>query len=98
MTAQISSLSTEYVEVRLRNLDNDPTDADVDMAFKATGEPETDDWVSATWETRGSAYFARCLVGPEGSTDPGNGSYTVWVRVTADPEIPIIPAGRLKIT
>lgn len=96
--AEISSLSTEYVEVPIRHLDTDPTTYDVDMAFKTSGEPELADWVTSIWETRGTSYIARCLVGPEGSTQLDDGSYDVWVRITATPELPHIKAGRLRIS
>jgi hypothetical protein len=59
-------------------------------------------WFSAEWassESTGSGgYLAQCLVGPGGTVQLAPGSYQVWVMVTDNPEIPVLPAYLLTIS
>lgn len=80
-----------------------PTTDTVEMAFMATdGEPTAPDWKSASWETdtgpNPDRYYARCLVGPTGTVALVDGRYSVWVRVTDAPEVPIRRVGVLQVT
>jgi hypothetical protein len=103
---EISALSLAYVRVQVRNKQSgaytDPTGGTVQMAFPAVGvDPVSGDWKTASWETDPTptppAYYARCLVGPAGTVALAAGTYDTWVKVTATPEIPILPAGPMKV-
>lgn len=101
MTAVIATISDEYclVDIRARL---DPTADVVEMAFMATTDkPGDDDWQTGSWEPYGGRgpYVARCLIGDgDDAVALDAGKYTVWVRITDDPEIPAKPAGNLIIT
>lgn len=89
---QVDALSTVYIWVPViapLDLSADP----VSLAFKTTGKPSGGDWHAAAWDDKA----ARILIGPGGVALTA-GTYTVWVKVTDDPEIPVIPAGSLVIT
>lgn len=103
MTIRLSSLSLEYVKVPVSATESgqavDPTDLGVEMAFTTNGnEPAAEDWRAGDWETAGSKYLARCLVGPAGAIELDDGAYVIWLRVTADPEIPVKRVGALVVT
>lgn len=101
----IAAASLEYVRVRLdaeeAGVQVDPTSLTVSMAFMVSGSPVSGDLKTASWEvdetTRPTTYYARCLVGPGGAVALKPGIYTVWVKVTDSPEVPLIPAGPLKV-
>ena len=100
---QISSLTKEYVRVAVAATEAGapviPTGDVVQMAFTVNGaDPVGGDWKSATWETSGSIYYARCLVGPGGTVALAVGHYLVWVKVTDSPEVPVRSAGFLDVT
>lgn len=58
-------------------------------------EPQDDDWTEA--ENYGAG--ARLLVGPGSPFGVmTEGDYVVWVRVTANPEQPVMRAGILNVT
>lgn len=73
----------------------------VEFAFTLRDEEPTD-WVTGAWASTtplaNGAYTARCLVGPGGAITLIPGTYTVSVKVTDDPEIPVIDCGQLVIT
>jgi hypothetical protein len=69
------------------------------MAFPSRGvAPVSGDWKTAAWETDSTTtpatYYARLLVGP-GGTAYQAGTYDVYVKVTDNPEIPVLLAGEL---
>ncbi len=101
-TITLSPISTEYVRVPISATEAgtpvDPTSYPVDMAFVATGEPATGDWHSASWETAGTVFYARILVGPAGGLALARGTYTIWVRITAGLEQPVQEVGLLVVT
>lgn len=75
----------------------DPTDDVVEMQFLSSGAPEEADWIASDWltviEGGATVHKARCLVGttPEpGDATLDRGTYRCWVRVTDNPEIPIL--------
>ena len=74
----------------------------VDFAF-TTGSNRPDTWYTGSWDTRATngthTYWAQILIGP-GSSGPilAVGRYMVWIRITDNPEQPIIPVGWLAIT
>lgn len=98
-TATISSMSKEFVLVPVaakeEGLPIDPTSSPVEMAF-APADTDPEEWNAATWETAGSKYYARCLVGP-GVVELEKGLLQVWVRVTDNPEVPVLRAGELRV-
>lgn len=98
----LPATSTEYVKVPIvatsAGAEVDPTSEPVELAFVPSGgTPEEADWKDGTWETEGSSREARCLVGPAGvvSLDPGD--YSIWVRVTADFETPVLLVGAVTV-
>lgn len=103
---EISVLSLAYVRIGIRlrqaGATVDPTGFTVQLAFPATGvSPVSGDWKTASWETDATltpdAYCARCLVGPAGTVTLAAGTYDVWAKITASPEIPVINAGPMKV-
>lgn len=80
----------------------DPTGDIVAMAFlPADISPIFSDWNAGIWETIGTTpwatYNALCLVGPGGTFVPVKGVYSIWVRVTDNPEIPGELVGTLTV-
>lgn len=98
--ADLSYVRVEVVHTQ-SGLVQSPTGDVVTMAFMTSGQPTSGDFKTANWETDATGnptrYFARCLVGPGGTTTLGVGVYVVWVKVTDSPEIPVKPAGELEI-
>jgi hypothetical protein len=99
----ISSLATLNVQVPVSatiggSLYN-PTNDVVAMAFMTgSAKPGTLDWVTGSWDTApGPVYLAQCLVGPSGGKSLGVGVYTVWIRITDNPEQPVDVVGTLTI-
>jgi hypothetical protein len=42
-------------------------------------------------------YIAQCLVGPDGGVTLATGTYTIWVKVTDNPQVPVEPVDLLQI-
>lgn len=102
MSLRIPLSSTEYVKVPIKVKEDgvfiDPTGFGVKVAFVAANQaPAAEDWLDAQWETSGSDYLARLLVGPEGQT-LAPGSYSVWVQVLGNPEKVVRRSGRLLVS
>jgi hypothetical protein len=67
-----------------------PTGDTVQIALTSTNrEPAGGDWISAVWEVSGSQYTALALITPG---QYSAGTYYPWVKVTDNPETPVIPA------
>lgn len=97
----ISVLSTEYVGVQVSAAVNgapfNPTVEPVQFAFMIVGPPSNSDWQLGVWETDpGPSYFAKCLIGPGGFALPAN-VYTMWIKISGNPEIPVQPVGLLNV-
>lgn len=81
-----------------------PTADTVEMTFIPPGTSAvgaqwfTGEWASSESVGGGGSYLAQCLVGPGGTTQLAPGSYQVCVRVTDNPEIPVMNAYLLTIT
>lgn len=89
MPPEIVSLSKEYVYVPVK-AGVDLAALPVEVALTTNGaEPVGADWRTAAWDQG----RARVLVGPL-----PDGRYSVWVRVTATPEVPVMKAGLLDVT
>lgn len=73
----------------------------VEFAFTLRDDKPTT-WLPGAWASTtplaDGRYTARCMVGPGGVITLAPGTYTVTVRVTDDPEIPVIPCGQIIIT
>lgn len=104
MSAVISDLSTVFVRSRILATVSgaiyNPTADVVEVAFKAPGvDPAGPDWHAASWETAGTAYYARLLIGPAGGFVLAVGTYIMWIRITDAPEVPVLEApGTVRIT
>ena len=98
--------SRQYVQAdiaaTLQGQPYNPTADLVEFAFTTANDRPTT-WYTGGWDGTNtipgsSAYRAQVLVGPV-STGPtlAPGTYTVWIRITDNPEQPIIPVGQLNI-
>jgi hypothetical protein len=104
----LSHLSTEYVLVPVAatksGVPYNPTGDTVQFAFMPTPTqvPQVSDWVAGAWDTDTSnvlyPYSAKCLVGPSGTTTLGIGSYIIYIKITDNPEIPVLIGGQLAIS
>jgi hypothetical protein len=104
----MNHLSTQYVLIPVAatkaGVSYNPTGDTVQFAFMplATQVPQVSDWVSGSWQTDSSSllypYLAQCLVGPAGTITLGLGSYYIYIKVTDNPEIPVLVTGQLQIT
>lgn len=92
--ACIPSSSVEYVRTAVTG--SYTTAMPVHMAVMPLGvEPDAGDWHAAEWDDG----HAKIKIGP--GTDVGElpeGIHTVWVRVTALDETPVMRAGSIRIT
>lgn len=104
----ISHASTEYVRVVVRaKREGSSLDVSVDtveMAFVLDDGSSIDDadWNVGLWETNALVdppiYTALCLIGPD-AVELAVGEYIVYVRVTDNPEEPVLRVpGILPIT
>lgn len=99
---RISSLSLERVKVPVTATVNgaayNPTGGTVVMAFKRPKDtPAAGDWRTASWETISGKHHARALVGPGGVVELTTGRWNVWVKISDDPEVPVIDAGAIEV-
>jgi hypothetical protein len=102
---RISVLSTTYVLCRVSATENgaaaNPTSGTVHFAFipesQDNASPASSAWVVGSWETGTDGYWARCLVGPSGTTTLTANNYDVWIKVTKSPETVIDRVGVLNI-
>lgn len=101
----LSTLTLEYVRIQVSaaaaGTPINPTGDTVTMAFVTPGAtPGVADWHTATWDTAtaNGVYTAQCLVGPGGTATLPAGVYSVWIKVTDNPEIPVRQAGQIQIT
>lgn len=105
-TVQMSQLSLQYITVPVQAFQGgtayNPTGGTVQFAFvdNVGSLPTSGQWVNGSWITIPNfnyPYSAQCLVGPGGATAPTAGTYNVWIKVTATPEVPVLIAGQLQI-
>jgi hypothetical protein len=103
-----SVLSTVFIPARVQAhlFDTahvyDPTADVVEAAFKTPGvNPGAPDWKTASWVTPSTGrFFALCLVGPGAGAviNLAAGTYKMWLRITDNPEIPVLPVdGFVKV-
>jgi hypothetical protein len=106
LSLTISSLSTVYVQVPVRAYREgqpyNPTGDPVSMAFLAGwDDPDSGDWHTASWGTSeaDTTFLAQLLVGPgSGGLALGAGAWSIWVKITDSPEVPVMQPGQLTIT
>ena len=96
----ISALSTEYLRFKVYatvlDAPYNPTSDTVQFAFPASGNPVT--WYAGSWETIGDQYVARVLVGPTGGVVTLTaGTYSVFMKITDSPEVPVRNLGTLTV-
>lgn len=102
-TINISSLATMNVQIpvsaTIGGTIYNPTSDAVAMAFiPSAAKPQSADWNVGSWDTApGPTYMAQCLIGPNGGVTLATGVYTVWVKITDNPEQPIAAVGQLTI-
>ncbi|MEV0313536.1 hypothetical protein [Nonomuraea fuscirosea] len=98
MQEPISSLSREWLPFFVRGASGTEV---VHIAFTVPGvEPVEDDWHDAEWDTASitqQGADARILFGPGGTVERPDGTYQAWVRVTAPPQLPVLPAGLIYV-
>lgn len=108
-----SVLSTKFLQVQVEAIlagqPYNPTGDTVQFAFTALTVPVTNPgggaWQSGQWETDNSpdypapVYWAGILVGPANSGIALTaGSWSVWTKITDDPEVPVEQPAILIIT
>lgn len=90
----LPSISLEYIHIPVSGA-TAGMPVEIAVIPSTAEEPDETDWTPAdAWD----GTTAKILVGPDGTIDLDNGTYQVWVRVTATPEIPVIRSGLLEIT
>jgi hypothetical protein len=104
----LSHLSTEYVlipvAVTKAGVSYNPTSDTVQFAFMSTPTqiPGVSDWQTGAWDTDSTnilyPYTAKCLVGPAGTITLTDGTYVIYLKITDNPEIPVLVAGQLVIS
>jgi hypothetical protein len=98
----VSALSKQYIRVIVKAKDENGVDivigSDVvEFAFMLNGnDPASLDWKTGAW---GAANVARIMIGPgtAAALVAGN-QYQVWVRVTDNPEVPVLKVDALNVT
>jgi hypothetical protein len=105
----MSQLALEYVLIPVSATKSgsayNPTGDSVQFAFMPTSTqvPQNTDWVPGSWDANTSnvlyPYTAKCLVGPGSpAITLGLGTYVIYLKITDNPEIPVLVAGQLQIT
>lgn len=107
-TLVLSHLSTEYILIPLAvtkaGVPYNPTSDTLQFAFMPTAVqvPQVSDWVNGSWDSVPTniiyPYNAKCLVGPSGSTVLTLGTYVIYLKITDNPEVPVLVGGQLEIS
>lgn len=103
-----SRASTQFWRVRVKGTSQgaavDPTGDAVYIAIVALGvTPAASDFKAATWSTEPDGYYALLLVGPGAgaaisfASAAAGTQVAVWVKVTDDPEVPVLLAGTVTL-
>lgn len=103
-----SAVSLQYVQAAVTataaGAPVNPTSDVVQFAFMpGSTAPGSSDWKTGTWDgtaprLTGNGYLAQCLVGPGGTIALAAGTYTMWIKITDSPEVPVMQVGLLQIT
>lgn len=105
----ISHLSLQYVIIPVKavtpaGVPINPTSDVVQFAFMPTPTqvPQVSDWVSGSWDANPGnvlyPYSAKCLIGPGGTVTLGLGTYIVYLKITDNPEVPVLIGAQLQIS
>lgn len=92
------------VKVTKSGVSYNPTSDVIKFAFMPTPTqvPQVSDWVTGSWQSVSNnilyPYNAVCLVGPEGTINPGIGTYVIYIDITDSPEAPVLIAGQLQVS
>ena len=100
---QIYASSREYVTIPVVGVDATGTRIDLSgdavaiaaVLGDADATPEEADWLTASWAAAGQATI---LIGPDGDVELTAGLYQMFVRVTDNPEAPVLRSGALRVT
>lgn len=88
----------EYLRIPLTEAPANVTSLPVEMSIVPHNRHAADDdWHEAVWLYGEDTPTAALLIGPGTSLDLDVGTYIARVRVTADPETPIVEAGLVEI-
>jgi hypothetical protein len=103
-----SHLATMYILIPVTatkaGVAYNPTGDTVQFAFMPTPTqvPQNTDWAAGSWETDTAdilfPYSAKCLVGPSGTITLGIGTYIIYLKISDNPETPVLIAGQLQIS
>ncbi|HUW15634.1 MAG TPA: hypothetical protein VMW94_01035 [Actinomycetes bacterium] len=101
---RINSQSLEYIKVPVTakkgGVAYDPTGDTVEMTFSQSETlPATPTWYAASWEDGSNQDMVRCLIGPTGEVEL-TASHTPWyvfIKITDNPEIPVLEAGPIEV-
>jgi hypothetical protein len=101
-----SALSTQYVQVLVQASGAggpyNPTGDPVAFAFTPDSLPPAapSAWITGSWVTYpGGQYWAQVLVGPAGGDIAlAAGAWLGWLRITDDPEVPVLQPFLVQIT
>ena len=100
-----SVLSTQYIQIPVTveaASPYNPSNDLVQFAFPPLTYPPTAPsvWYTGSWSTfPGPQYRVQCLVGPvNGGVSLALGSYQIAVKITDDPEVPVLYPSTLEIT
>ena len=106
----IYAQSTQYVEVPVSNAQGvNPTSDTVQFAFlgpygnvsqaREAVPSATTTYYSGSWVSTVAPYVAKCLVGPAGGgVTLGAGCYLVVLKVTDNPEVPVLFCGPMAVS
>jgi hypothetical protein len=89
-----------FITATIAGATYNPTGDTVQFQFVPQGGTQGTTWVTGSWLTVGTQYKAQCLVGPSpGVTGAlAAGSYTVFIKITDSPEVPVLEVGTLTVT
>lgn len=105
-TVSQSALSTQYVQVLVQAAGvsgpYNPTGDAVAFAFTPDSLPPAapSAWVTGSWVTYpGPQYWAQVLIGPaNGGTILAAGAWQCWLKITDNPEVPVLQPFLVQIT
>jgi len=92
----IETGSKQYIFVPVVGL-TDPTVLPVEMAVvPQDNKPGTSDWVAAQWKAPAPGLPLEAALLRDPAVIP-DGEYMAFVRLTATPELIVLPSGRIRI-
>ena len=97
---QQSVASLQYAVFAVTSQLGDPSAYPVYAAFTTSAATPPQSWTAAAWigaAATPDTYLLELLVGPGSSLQLAKGQYAAWVRIEANPEIPVLRAGMYTI-